>query len=135
VELVTTNIVSIFNISVCFKIIKYFIVSRVVTENISSKSEFTFSSTNNTTVLITDLLDTFSLPESVICWGRDFSSNNSSKYRMVQLFNQSCCRMDYDNENQTLKLSNATCTNLGVTSSVYLPASIETLVAKITMLY
>lgn len=110
-------------------------ITKVVTTNISSKNEFTFSSGNNTTILITDLLDSFNLPESVICWGRDFSSNNSSKYRLVQLFNQSCCRMDYDSENQTLKLSNATCTNLGVTSSVYLPSSIETLVAKITVLY
>lgn len=110
-------------------------ITKVVTTNISNKSEFKFENQNNTTILINDLLETFSLPESVICWGRDFSSNNSSKYRMVQLFNQSCCRMDYDSENQIFKISNATCVNLGVTSSVYLPVSVETLVAKIIMLY
>ena len=110
-------------------------ITRVVTTNISKTSEFKFENFNNTTILITDLLDTFSLPESVICWGRDFSSSNSTKYRLVQLFNQSCCRMDYDNENKILKISNATCVNLGVTSSVYLPVSIETLVAKIIILY
>ena len=88
-------------------------ITKVVTTNISNKSEFKFENQNNTTILINDLLETFSLPESVICWGRDFSLNNSSKYRMVQLFNQSCW----------------------VISSVYLPVSVETLVAKIIMLY
>ena len=110
-------------------------ITKVVTTNISNKSEFKFENQNNTTILINDLLETFSLPESVICWGRDFSLNSSSKYRMVQLFNQSCCRMDYDSENKIFKIANATCVNLGVISSVYLPVSVETLVAKIIMLY
>ena len=107
-----------------------------VNNYISSTSEYIFSGPTNTTITITDLNPIFNYPISVASWGRNFiSSANPSKYRYVGLFNQTSCRLDYDEDLGTLVFTNATPTNLGCPATNYLPSNTETLVAKILLTY
>jgi hypothetical protein len=91
----------------------------VVTDNLSKNTEQTFTYPNNT-LIIRDIVDSFQFPSSVVVWGKDFSSTNSSKYRFVQLMNHSSCRLDYDADNKLLIFTNASPLNLGVASTLCL---------------
>jgi len=56
--------------------------------------------------------------------------------RFVGLFNQSACRIDYNQTSGILTFTNATTTNLGAASITSLPAGpTESLVAKIYLTY
>ena len=122
-------------IDVYFKGARY--LSKVIVNNsISSKETFTFSGPINTSIKITNLIPEFNEPVSVVSWGRDFTkSSNPTQSRFGGLFNQTACRVDYNSEDNSLIFTNATTTNLGVPSTSKLPASTETLVARIYLIY
>jgi len=110
----------------------------VVNSLVSNTGTFTFATSPNTTITITDLSTSFIHPYSIVSWGRDFtSSSNPTKARMVGLFNQSACRVDYDTAGSgTLTFTNTTTTNLGCASIANLPAGpTETRVATIYLAY
>ena len=86
-------------------------------------------------ITIDNLNSIFDFPISVTSWGRNFiSSSNPTKYRYVGLFNQTSCRLDYDDDTRILTFTNATPTNLGCPATNNLPSG-ETLVAKIFLTY
>ena len=108
----------------------------IVSSNIATTGTFTFAGPTNTTITITGLATSFTYPYSVVSWGRDFtSSSNPTKSRIVGLFNQTACRLDYDTTGSgTLTFTNATTTNLGCAAVTNLPAGpTETLVARVYM--
>ena len=105
----------------------------VVSGNLSKNVEQTFTSPNNT-LIIRDIVDSFTFPSSIVVWGKDFSSSNSSKYRFVQLLNHSSCRLDYDADNKLLMFTNASLLNLGVASTLCLSTQ-ETHVSTIIITF
>jgi hypothetical protein len=72
----------------------------------------------------------------MISWGRNFNtSSNPTKRRGVNLFNQTACRIDYDEaDGGTLTFTNANLINLGIASYEFLPQQ-ETRVATIFLTY
>ena len=106
----------------------------VVTPNVSDVQTIIYPDSPNTTITITDLQPNFSFPVSVVSWGKDFSGLNPSKYRMVSLFNQTSCRIDFDIIQNTLVFTNATTTNLGCLSIMNMPTT-EILAAKLFVCY
>ena len=105
----------------------------VVSDNLSKNIEQTFTSPNNTLV-IRDIVANFNFPSSIVVWGKDFSSPSSSKYRFIQLFNHSSCRLDYDVNEKVLIFTNASLLNLGVPSTLSLP-TVETHVSTIIITF
>jgi hypothetical protein len=105
----------------------------IVSDNLSKNIEQTFTSPNNT-LIIRDIVENFNFPSSIVVWGKDFSSQNSNKYRFVQLFNHSSCRLDYDAREKIMVFTNASLLNLGVTSTLSLPTS-ETHVSTIIITF
>jgi hypothetical protein len=114
---------------------KDFLKKIIVSDNLSSQIEQTFITYPNTTLIVSDLLDTFQFPSSIVVWGKDFSNQNSNKFRLVQLFNHSSCRFDYDVERNSLIFTNASLVNLGVSSSLTIPPEQETHVATIIITF
>ena len=95
-----------------------FLSKIVISDNLSKNIEQTFTSPNNT-LIVRDIVDSFTFPSSIVVWGKDFSSPNS-KYRFVQLLNHCSCRLDYDTDNKLLMFTNASLLNLGVASTLCL---------------
>ena len=107
----------------------------VVNGYISNTPEYLFSGPSNSTITITDLNPIFTFPISVASWGKNFLySSTPTQYRYVGLFNQTSCRLDYDDDARILTFINATPTNLGCPATNNLPEE-ETLVAKILLTY
>ena len=95
----------------------------VVTNNISEQTTYLFPNSPNTTIQI-NVLPSFNYPSSIISWGHNFFDGGATKlHRMVGLFNQSACRIDFDETNRLLTFTNASLTNLGVCSTTGLPAT------------
>lgn len=100
----------------------------VVSPEISSTTTFTCS---NKQIVIGDLCDNLLNPINISAFGGNFLSKSvATSYRLVNLFNQTAIRFDYDLVNRTMTFSNVTPMNLGCASLAQLPEN-ESLIAVI----